>query len=100
MIDKLKQEAMKQGMKLMQDPRFMKLMADPRLMQAITRGLTLKGEMQSAIDSRLRSLASTLKLATQEEVQTLKRTIRQMESQVSDLKKQVAEHDEGGNNER
>ena len=89
MLDKLKQEAMRQGMKLMSSPKVMKMMADPRLMNAITQGYALKGRIESEIDSRLRTVAATLKLARQEDLDRLNRTLRQMQSAVADLKGKV-----------
>jgi polyhydroxyalkanoate synthesis regulator phasin len=94
MIDKLKQEAMRQGMKLMSNPKVMKLMADPRLMNAITQGFALKSRIQSEIDSRLRTMAVSLNLATKDDLQTLQRTVRQMETTVQDLRQKVVTHEE------
>ena len=85
MIDKLKQEAMRRGMKLMSNPKFMKLMADPRVMGAITQGFALRGKIQSEIDSKIRSVACALNLATKEEVQTLQRSMQKMQSTVDNL---------------
>ena len=89
MLDKLKQEAMRRGMKLMQNPKVMKLMADPRLMNALTQGFALKGRIQSEIDSRLRAMAVTLNLATKEDLETLQRTVKRMEHTVTDIKTKV-----------
>ncbi|MCC6747341.1 MAG: hypothetical protein IT371_06760 [Deltaproteobacteria bacterium] len=89
MMDKLKQEAMRRGMKLMTNPRVMKLMADPRFMNAISQGFALKGRIQSEIDARLRTVAGALHLATKDDVETLQRTVRQMESSMNSLEKKV-----------
>ena len=104
MLDKIKQEAMKRGMKLMTNPKVMKLMADPRFMNAITRGFELKGRLESEIEGGMRCVASSLRLATQDELQTLKSTLRQMESTVRDLRSQLEEQGtaqgSGGNGTR
>lgn len=94
MFDKLKQEAMRHGMKLMASPKVMKLMADPRFMNAISQGYALKGRIQSEIDSRLRSMATSLNLATKEDVENLQRILRQMESTVTDLRSKVKPEDQ------
>lgn len=83
MIDKLKKEALKRGMKLMSNPKFMRAMADPRVMTAISQGFALHGRIQSEVDERLRKVAHMFNFATAEEVQELKRTIRQMETAIS-----------------
>ena len=92
MLDKLKQEALKQGMKLMTNPKFMKMMADPRLMTALTRGYALKGKIESEIECGIRSLATSLNLATKEEVHDLQQTVRRVESKVTDLGSSLSEH--------
>jgi len=51
MLDKLKQEAMRQGMKLLSNPKVMKMMADPRLMNAISQGFAIKGRIQTEIET-------------------------------------------------
>ena len=50
MLEKLKQEAMRQGMKLLSNPKVMKMMADPRLMNAISQGFAIKGRMYLSFD--------------------------------------------------
>ena len=90
-MDKLKQEAMRQGMKLMSNPKVMKLMADPRFMTALTQGFALKGRIQSEIDCRLRAMATTLNLATKEDVREIKQSVRQVETVINALQDQVSE---------
>lgn len=95
MLEKLKKQAMAQGMKLMSNPKFMKLMADPRLMTAITQTMALRGRIQSEIDGKLRSLACAFNLATRQEVESLQRELSRMESRMATLKKQ-AERSQNG----
>ena len=75
---------MKQGAKLMQDPRVMKVLQDPRVMKAVSKGFELKGKVQQQFDQSVEHLANNLNLATKAEVRELKRTIRKLER---DLKK-------------
>jgi len=89
MLDKLKQEAMRQGMKLMSNPKVMKMMADPRFMNAISQGFALKGRIQSELECKLKHVAATLNLATKEEVENLKRSLSRMEDSLSHLEKKV-----------
>lgn len=89
MLDKIKQEAMRRGMRLMSNPKVMKMMADPRFMNAISQGFALKGRIESEIECRLRKIAETLNLATREDVETLRRSISQMESSVSALERKL-----------
>lgn len=92
-MDKLKQEAMRQGMKLMTNPKVMKMMADPRVMNAISQGFALKGQVQSGIESTIRNVAASLNLATREDVENLRRTLSQIESSVSSLERKLDKED-------
>jgi hypothetical protein len=86
----LKKMMMERGMKLMSDPRVMKLMSNPRVMNVVMKGFQLRGKAQQSFDSRVKSLAKTLKLATREEVSELKQTIRTLESALKQMQSQVA----------
>lgn len=89
MIDKLKQEAMRHGMRLMTNPKVMQMMADPRVMNAISQGFAIKGQVQSGIESTIRTVAASLNLATRDDVENLRRTLSQIESSVSNLERKV-----------
>jgi BMFP domain-containing protein YqiC len=90
MIDKLKQNVMRHGMKLMTNPKVMKMMADPRVMNAITQGFAIKGQIQSQLEGTLRQVASALNLATREDIENLRRTLDQVEDSVNHLEKKVS----------
>ncbi len=85
MFSKFKQEAMRQGMKMLSSPKVMKFMADPRFMNAITKGMEFKGRLDSEIDGKLSTLAATLNLATKKEVESLQRTLRKVERRCREL---------------
>lgn len=89
MIAKLKQEAMKQGMKLMGNPRFMKMMSDPRVMKAIGQAFALRGRVQSEIDERIRSVAAALNLATRDDVKELKRSLGRLENTLATVENKL-----------
>lgn len=72
----------KQGMKLMQDPRFAKLMSDERVMKAVMQAFQLRGKIQQSFDERVAEVAKKLNLATQAEVRDLKRAMRKMEQEL------------------
>lgn len=77
---------MKQGAKLMQDPRFMKLMQDERVMKAVMNAMQLRGRVQESFDQRAQRLAKALNLATEKEVKALERTIRRMERDLDEAR--------------
>ena len=91
MFDKLSQELMRHVIKLMSNPRVMKMMADPRFMNAISQGFALKGKIQEEIECKLRQVAESLNLVTREEVECLKRDLRDVEESVSHLERKEGE---------
>ncbi len=89
MLDKLRDGAMRSGMRLMGNPRVMKLVSSPRVMQAMMKAVELRGEVQSAVDARLKRLARTFKLATRDDLSTLQSTIRGLESALKNVQAKV-----------
>jgi len=83
----LKKSLMKQGMKLMSDPRVMKLMQDPRVMKAVMQVMAMPGKVQSFTHDHVEKLAKAMALATEDEVRDLKRTVRRLEEQVASLQR-------------
>ncbi|MEA2753064.1 MAG: hypothetical protein QOI41_7207 [Myxococcales bacterium] len=78
---------MKQGMKLMTDPRVMKMMQDERVMKAVMQMMNVPGKVQSFGNEQIEKLAKAMSLATEDEVKDLKRQIRRLEEEVSRLEK-------------
>src|SRR4030095_13204649 len=85
----LKKMVMERGMKLMSDPRVMKLMSNPKVMNVVMKGFQLRGKAQATIDERVKMLARTLKLATREEVNELKQTIRTLETALKQVQAEM-----------
>ncbi len=83
----LKKSLMKQGMKLMSDPRVMKLMQDERVMKAVMQVMSMPGKVQTFTSERVEKLAKAMALATEDEVKDLKRTVRRLEEEVARLQR-------------
>ena len=86
-MSSIKKTLMKQGMKLMTDPRVMKMMQDERVMKAVMQMMTVPGKVQSFGNEQIEKLAKAMSLATEDEVKDLKRQIRRLEEEVSRLEK-------------
>ena len=86
-MSSFKKTLMKQGMKLMTDPRVMKLMQDERVMKAVMQMMTVPGKVTSFTNEQIEKLAKAMSLATEDEVKDLKRQIRRLEEEVSRLEK-------------
>ncbi len=86
-MSSIKKTLVKQGMKLMTDPRVMKLMQDERVMKAVMQMMSMPGKVQTFTNDQVERLAKAMSLATEDEVKDLKRQIRRLEEEVSRLEK-------------
>lgn len=87
-MSSIKKTLMKQGMKLMSDPRVQKMMSDERVMKAVMQMMNVPGKVQSFTDDQVAKLAKAMSLATEDEVKDLKRQIRRLEEEISRLEKE------------
>ncbi len=83
----LRDEVLKRGMKLMEDPRVSKLMQDERVMKVASQAFVLRGKVQDEIDQRVEKVAKSLGLVTKNDVKDLKRTIKKLENELEKQKK-------------
>ncbi len=82
----LKKTLMKQGMKLMSDPRVMKLMQDERVMKAVMTAMSVPGKAQTFAREQVENIAKAMALATEGEVKDLRRTVRKLEEELAKMK--------------
>jgi polyhydroxyalkanoate synthesis regulator phasin len=87
-MSSIKKTLVKQGMKLMTDPRVMKIMQDERVMKAVMQMMSVPGKVQTFTSDQIERLAKAMSLATEDEVKDLKRQIRRLEEEVSRLEKE------------
>jgi hypothetical protein len=71
----------------MSDPRVMKVMQDERVMKAVMQMMTVPGKVQTFTNEQVEKLAKVMNLATEDEVNDLKRQIRRLEEELSRLEK-------------
>lgn len=88
-MTELKKKLMKQGMKLMTDPRLMKLMSDERVMKAMMGMMAVPGKVQTFTQEQIDKIAKSMNLATEEEVKELRRTIRRLEDDMRRMNKKT-----------
>ena len=87
-MSSIKKTIMKQGMKLMSDPRVMKIMQDERVMKAVMQMMNVPGKVTTFGNEQIEKLAKAMSLATEDEVKDLKRQIRRLEEEVARLEKE------------
>jgi hypothetical protein len=92
-MSSLKKTLMKQGMKLMSDPRVMKVMQDERVMKAVMQMMSVPGMVQTFSQEQVEKLAKSMALATEDEVKDLKRTVRRLEEELSRMKNDAKKDD-------
>ena len=83
----VKKKLMKEGMKLMSDPRVMKLMQDERFMKVVMAAMSIPGQVSTLAQEQSERFARMMSLATEQEVRELRRTVRSLEEQIAEMKK-------------
>jgi phosphotransacetylase len=83
-----KKTLMKQGMKLMSDPRVLKAMQDERVMKAVMQVMSMPGKVQTFTQDNVEKIAKAMALATEDEVKDLQRTVRRLEDEVNRLQRE------------
>ena len=91
-MSEFKKALMKQGMKLMSDPRVMKLMQDERVMKAVMAAMSMPGKAQSFAKEQVEQIAKAMALATEGEVKDLRRTVRKLEEELARMKSEQHHH--------
>jgi hypothetical protein len=82
----LKNTLLKQGLRLMSDPRVMKLMQDERFMRAVMAAMSVPGKATSFAKEQIENAAKAMSLATEAEVKDLRRTVRKLEDELRQMK--------------
>jgi hypothetical protein len=82
-MSSIKKALMDQGMKLMTDPRVMKIMQDERVMKALMQMMSMPGKVTTFTTEQVERLAKAMSLATEDEVNDLKRQVRRLEEELA-----------------
>jgi polyhydroxyalkanoate synthesis regulator phasin len=83
----LKKRIMDQGLKLLGDARVQDLMSDPRVTKAMMQALSVPGKVQTFTQEQIEKLAKSMNLATEDEVATLRRTVRRLEEEMQRMER-------------
>lgn len=87
MLDKLKDLAISQGMKMMSDPRVMKLLSDPRVTNFMMQAFELQARLSARLAEGSQMMADRLHLASQQEVRDLKEEILHLRERLETLER-------------
>ena len=87
----IKDRVMNEGMKLAGHPALAPLLRDPRFMKLLMQALAVPGRLEELTEEQRVNFIKSMGLATQQEVDDLKRTIRSLEDEVTRLRHRVEE---------
>jgi len=90
----IKDRVMSEGMKLAGHPALAPLLRDPRFMKLLMQALAVPGRLEELTEEQKANFITAMGLATQQDVDDLKRTIRSLEDEVTRLRHEVEGGDE------
>ena len=86
MISVLKNMAVEKGKALLQSPTVSKILASEQVGTLIEKAMTVPFKISSAVTAQKEKLVEMFDLATQEDVDELRRTVSRMESTIETMK--------------
>jgi phage shock protein A len=87
----LKDIAARELGKVLASDATMKVLTSPQLKTMVVKAINLRAEARDAVEKRVKDVAKALELVTRDDVARLKRSIRDLEDHMDDLRGQVAE---------
>ncbi|MBN2804197.1 MAG: hypothetical protein JXR91_13970 [Deltaproteobacteria bacterium] len=89
MIESLKEKAISKGIKLLNSPVVAKAMESEQVGQILEKAMSLPIKVSEKLSSNKEKIVSFMELVTSEDLDELKRTIVNLEDEVSKLKEQA-----------
>ena len=90
MIDMLKKMAVEKGMSLMQSPTVAKIMASEKTGDLIEKAMTIPFKVSSVVTNQKEKLVEMFDLATQEDMDDLRRNLSKLEAALTEIKGKAA----------
>jgi hypothetical protein len=91
MIDKMKEKLISHGMKLMQSPAVSKLMESEKMGVVLEKAMSVPIKLSEGLRARRERLTSLFELATQQDLDEVKRSISRMEDLLHEIKSSSAD---------
>ncbi len=89
MIDNIKNLAARRLGQVLASDVTLKVLSNRQVQGAMLRAINVRAEARDLVESRLQGVATALDLVTHEDVASLKRTIRDMEDQIDELREEL-----------
>ncbi len=93
MIDTLKKMAMEKGMALMQSETVTKVLSNEQVASMVEGAMTIPFKISNAITSQKEKLVSLLDLATQEDIDEIRRSMSRVEGALNNLNQPAGSDD-------
>lgn len=87
----LKDKVMNEAMKLAGHPAVAPILQDERFMKLFMNALSVPGRLSDLTDEQRDNFIRAMRIARQEEVADLKRTVRSLEDELGRLRREVAD---------
>ncbi len=91
MIDAIRQMAVEKGIALMKSPLVSKILASEKMGAVIETAMTVPFKVSSAVTAQKEKLVQLFDLATQEDMDDVRRTITRVEDALKDIKQESAD---------
>ena len=85
----LKDKVMTEGMRLASHPAVAPLLQDERVLKLLMTALSVPGRISELTEEQKANFIKVMGLATQQQVDDLKRTVRSLEDELSRLRREV-----------
>ena len=87
----LKDKVMEEGLKLASNPLVAPILQDERFMKLFVSALSVPGRLEQISEEQRDNVIRVFGLATKEEVDNLKRTVRSLEDELARMRSQQSE---------
>lgn len=89
----LKDKVMEEGMKLASHPAVAPILQDERFMKLFVTALSVPGRLEQITEEQRENFIRVFGLATRDEVDDLKRTVRSLEDELARLRSRIPDDD-------
>lgn len=94
LLDQVKDVAARQVGKVLASDATLKVLSSPQVKNAMVAAINLRAEARDAVELGVKQVAKQLDLVTRDDVAKLKRSMRDLQHEVEDLREQLAAQQE------
>ena len=91
MIDMVLKTAQEQAEKILRSPATLRLLSNPRVQKTMLQAINLRAEIRQKVTTQVEGFARNHNLVTREDVAKLRRSLREMEGTLAQLRVELGE---------